>query len=312
MKIKGLLCTSFTLLFTLGVVVFSNTNASIANAYPIGGVDYNTTSRVYDTTAHPNSKNNAIIWINDIPDIMEPGQTYEAKIGVFNNGQTTWTPSDGYYLGYVHDTNPFATGTINFGTSRIYLNSAVYPGEVKFINFKMTAPTEPGVYYANLQFLKQFDEWFGTALGKAVTVKKIVSQPGNSAEILSDTIPDVVIPNEIGWASVTVKNTGDTTWKAFSTSSKTYYLGAAQDDNPFAFKLFNSTRIHLTSNVAPGKTTTIWFLIKTPAKPGIYTSKWQMVHNSNQWFGPTLAKSVTVKSIDQILPTAPKLASSPN
>lgn len=300
MKSKRLIYVVVGAVLTVSAVTFASPVVPSVKAYPIGGVDYNTISRVYDTHVHAGSQNKAIILSDTIPDVLEPGQSVQASVTVKNIGQTTWNTSDGYYLGYVKDTNPFYTGTINFHTARIDLDSDIAPGDIKTINFDITAPAEPGVYYANLQFLKQFDEWFGTALGKAVTVKSLTPQAGNSAVILSDTIPDVVETNKLYDVSVTVKNTGDTTWKASANNKDefAYYLGAAQDNNPFdvqSSRNFKSTRITLPNDVAPGATVTVNFKIKAPKTEGIYTSKWQVVHQFDEWFGNTLAKSVAVK-----------------
>lgn len=301
MKSKRLAFSLLSAILTVSTITFANPIVSNVKAYPIGGVDYKTISRVYNTHAHVGSQNNAIILSDTIPDVAEPGQTYPVSVTVKNTGTTTWDTASGYYLGYVKDSNPFYTGTIDFNTARVDLDSAVAPGATKTINFSITTPTTPGVYYANLQFLKQFDEWFGTALGKAVTVKALAAKTGNSAEILSDTIPDVVEAGKVYDVSVTAVNTGDTTWKASANNKDefAYYLGAAQDNNPFdvqAVKNFKSARITLPADVAPGATTTVNFQIKAPATAGIYTSKWQVVHQFDQWFGGTLAKSVTVNA----------------
>ena len=93
---------------------------------------------------------------------------------------------------------------------------------------------------------------------------------GDQAQFISQSVATSIYCNNIYNASVTLKNTGSTTWDATN-----YRLGAM---NP----LFNNTwgRTHVKLNtgetVAPGATKTFNFTITGPATVGTFNFVWQM------------------------------------
>lgn len=97
-----------------------------------------------------------------------------------------------------------------------------------------------------------------------------VGGSGDQAQFVSQSVPTSIYCNNIYNASVTLKNTGSSTWDA------TNYRLAAM--NP----LFNSTwgRNHVKLNtgetVAPGATKTFNFTITGPATVGTFSFTWQM------------------------------------
>jgi hypothetical protein len=111
------------------------------------------------------------------------------------------------------------------------------------------------------------------------------------AEIVSHTIPAVMTPGEQRQISITVRNTGTTTW----TTAALVRLGAVGDSDPFTA----TTRINLNAGeqIALGQTKTFTLTLQAPSTPGYYTTDWRMVSDSaGQWFGRTAKVVVKVSN----------------
>jgi hypothetical protein len=109
----------------------------------------------------------------------------------------------------------------------------------------------------------------------------------DDAQYVSDTIPATMIPGHTYSVSVTMKNTGTTTW----TKAEGYKLGAVGDSDPFA-----GGRHDLSDSdaIAPGQSRTFSFTMTAPVLESTYTTDWRMVHEGVRWFGDTLTKQVQV------------------
>lgn len=112
----------------------------------------------------------------------------------------------------------------------------------------------------------------------------------DNASIVSANFPSSMGAGATANVSVTVKNTGTSTW----TKATAYRLGGVGDYDPF----YPAARVDLgsTVSVAPGATYTFSFVFKAPAAPGSYTTDWQMLREGVQWFGGTVTKTISVTS----------------
>jgi hypothetical protein len=91
--------------------------------------------------------------------------------------------------------------------------------------------------------------------------------------------------------SVTMENTGSTTWT--SSGDHPYRLGS---QNPQDNGTWGIGRVDLPSSVAPGAQVTFNFTITAPSSPGIYAFQWKMVREQVAWFGiPSNSTEVEVK-----------------
>lgn len=109
----------------------------------------------------------------------------------------------------------------------------------------------------------------------------------DNAIVLDNTIPSTQYAGRMVTVTVTVKNTGSTTWS----EAGGYRLGAVDDSDPF----YSGTRVTLPAgtNVAPGQTYTFSFTMTAPAA-GSYVTDWRMVHDGTGWFGETHRETVAV------------------
>jgi CARDB len=124
--------------------------------------------------------------------------------------------------------------------------------------------------------------------------------PINDAVFVSQNLPDYLYPSEVRSGSVTMQNTGSTTWSA----AVAYRLGFPNPGaaGPFAPNNWNSGRVDVPANVTPGQNTTFNFNLTAPTTPGTFTFQSQMVQENVQWFGQfTAAKSIVVGYPDLVV-----------
>ena len=107
------------------------------------------------------------------------------------------------------------------------------------------------------------------------------SLAANGSAFVSQNVPTTMAPGQVRTVSVTLQNTGTTTW----TEGGGYKLGT---QNPQDNTLWTGvTRIYLSSgdSIAPGQQKTFTFNITAPSTPGSYNFQWRMVHEGVEWFG---------------------------
>ena len=115
----------------------------------------------------------------------------------------------------------------------------------------------------------------------------VIAASSNNAQLVSQSVPTTMVAGQTYSVSVTMKNTGTTTW----TKTNGYCLGS---QNPQDNRVWHpGVRVYLasTDSIAPGQSKTFTFTAKAPTIPGTYNFQWQMLQESVQWFG---AKSTNV------------------
>src|SRR5207302_7687719 len=101
---------------------------------------------------------------------------------------------------------------------------------------ELTAPAAPGSYLMQWQMLEDAVEWFGaTTPPVSIEVGDAAagcqrSSGANAASFVSQDVPDQVEAGSTFTISVTMQNSGTTTWSRLA--SKGYFLGSqgAQDN----------------------------------------------------------------------------------
>jgi len=99
----------------------------------------------------------------------------------------------------------------------------------------------------------------------------------DNAAFVSQTIQSTLIQGQLASASVTMTNTGTSTWAA-----GTYYLGS---QNPQSNNTWGLNRVNLTSAVSPGGQATFPFNVTAPTSAGTYNFQWQMARDGGGVFG---------------------------
>lgn len=101
----------------------------------------------------------------------------------------------------------------------------------------------------------------------------------DDADFDDQDVPDTMIVGRKYPVSVSMKNTGTTTWS----DSLGYRLGS---QNPQDNATWNG-RVFIFSGkaVPPGKKITFSFTVTAPQKPGTYDFQWRMLREGQAWFG---------------------------
>lgn len=150
--------------------------------------------------------------------------------------------------------------------------------------------------------------WTATGAGGSKTFPETLTTiaPPNNAQFVSQNVPDRMVPGQTYPVTVTMLNSGSTTWS----SAGTYKLGS---QNPQDNRNWNTTaRADLSGTVEPGQQGTFSFSVTAPATIGTYNFQWQMVQESLAWFGATSSNvAVAVAPALSIIPPTATLAASP-
>jgi len=112
----------------------------------------------------------------------------------------------------------------------------------------------------------------------------------NDADFISQSVPSAMVAGQQYQVSVTMENTGTTTW----TSATNYKLGAVHSPAD----LWNTGRVYLTGedSIAPDAQKTFTFTVTAPSTPGNYNFQWRMVEESVEWFGDNSTNVVVTVS----------------
>ena len=226
----------------------------------------------------PATANDATFVSQWVPTAVQPGQTFAVKITMYNAGSATWTSANQYQLGS-QNTQDNTTWEL----SRVNVPSVV-PGASVDLNFNATAPTIPGTYNFQWRMVQNGTSWFGASTSNvAITVGT------NDAAFVTQTVPTSMNSGQTYPVTVTMRNTGNTTWPA----GTSYRLGA---QNPTDNTTWTSGQITPSNSVAPGASVMFTFNVTAPASAGTYNFQWRMAQG-NSWFGSaTTNAAIAVQS----------------
>lgn len=214
-----------------------------------------------------------------VPTTMLPGQTVQVMVAMKNVSRTTWSAAQGFKLAAEGD-------SMIWGTNRVALGPDIAPDTIVAFFFNVTAPTTPGTYNFQWRMLQEGVQRFGDV---SPNVAITVLAPSNQAQFISQSVKSVMTAGEFSTVSITMKNTGTTTW----TAGTNYRLGS---QNPQDNMTWGLNRVALPNDVPPGATVTFTFDVFAPAKSGTFNLQWRMVQDGVEWFGPlTPNVAVSVK-----------------
>ncbi len=112
----------------------------------------------------------------------------------------------------------------------------------------------------------------------ATTLVTTPPPTSNNAAFVSQSVPTTMTAGQAYSVSVTMGNTGTTTWNANST----YKLGS---QNPQDNATWGLNRVTLSSSVLPNANATFTFSVTAPATAGSYNFQWRMLQEGAGYFG---------------------------
>ncbi|MGZ5198335.1 MAG: Ig-like domain-containing protein [Telluria sp.] len=162
----------------------------------------------------------------------------------------------------------YQTYPISYNTSGVPVNT------VRSIN--LSAGLSPGTHTVNLRAYT--DGGFSTNSTQTTITVSAPVVAANGAAFVSQSVPFSMTPGGTYSVSVTMQNTGTTTWTPGS-----YGLGAANPNDNYNWGSFN--RVYVTSNVPPNSSYTFSFTVKAPSSGSSANFQWRMVQEYVEWFG---------------------------
>ena len=200
---------------------------------------------------------------------MIAGAKYNLTVVMQNTGTSTWPIGSTYQLGAINPVN-----NTTWGVSKVNLAAAVAPNAKVTITIPVVAPATPGAYNCQWQMVHN-----GVAFGDPTTnVNVFSSKPANNnAAFVSQVVPTTMVAGKAYNVTVTMKNTGVSTW----TKDSLFQLGALDltwGKNRFVLPA-------LPTSVPPGGTATFVLAVKAPATKGTYNFQWRMIQLNVGWFG---------------------------
>ncbi len=219
------------------------------------------------------TQNDAVFVSQSVPPTTAPGATATVSVTMKNTGKTTWNLSQGDALG--------STTGNTWGITQVSLGQreAVLPGRSKTFSFRITAPGASAFYDFQWR-MNQRSAFFGAA-SPLLSIQVGSGTPTNGATFVSQSVPASMVAGSQVAVSVTMKNTGSTTW----VDGNPYYrLGS---ENPQSNTTWGSSREFLNAGeqIAPGQSKTFMFTVTVPSTAGKYDFQWQMVQDLVEWFG---------------------------
>jgi parallel beta-helix repeat protein len=116
----------------------------------------------------------------------------------------------------------------------------------------------------------------------------------NAAFVSQSGVPTTMTVGEQRVVTVTMKNTGTTTW----TRNLGYKLGSQNPQDNFTWG-FHRVWLSSSEAIGPGQQKSFTFTITAPSTPGSYNFQWRMVHELVTWFG-----QFTPNQVIQVNPAA--------
>jgi hypothetical protein len=118
----------------------------------------------------------------------------------------------------------------------------------------------------------------------------------NGAAFVSQSVPSSLATGQRVTVTITMRNSGTTTWIPGS-----YFL---MTQNPAANTTWGLSAVGLSSSVAPGSNATFTFTITAPATAGTYNFQWQMLQYNVAYFGATTT-NVAISVTGSVTPPPP-------
>ncbi|MEK6288874.1 MAG: FG-GAP-like repeat-containing protein [Acidobacteriota bacterium] len=207
------------------------------------------------------------------PTTATPGQSMSVNMKFLNTGTETWGGS----VFYLASQNPALNSSWG-GNGVSLVNLSIGPGQQLDLTFTATAPSVSGTHNFQWQLYKNDGTGFFGQMSTNVAIQVgSAPPPTNNAVFLSQTVPTSMGAGRTYSVSVTMRNSGTSTWAAGS-----YYLGSQNSQGNYTWSL---NRVDLGSSVAPGSDVTFAFNVNAPTTLAAYNFQWQMAQDGVGYFG---------------------------
>jgi hypothetical protein len=232
-------------------------------------------------SAQPPALSSAVTRVR-FPRSVECGSVFEASLTFANDGDVAWRSGE-VALAAKGESDPF---TLELRTS-LPPGKEVLPGESHTFTLRLAAP-EIAVAGAisDWRLVARDGSWFGGTASARVAV--LCPARIDDAEIVSIELPAEVSCGRTYEGSVTLRNSGTTTWS----DRDGYALEEVEGDEVFA-----PPRVALQQGVrvVPGAERSFPIAVRAPTGDGSFPMTWRMSRRGVGPFGPSLTQWVSVR-----------------
>ncbi|MCE9669812.1 S8 family serine peptidase [Myxococcus stipitatus] len=178
-----------------------------------------------------------------------------------NTGTEAWRADTGFTLTALHPAWSNAVGTLAPG-------ELVLPGQEKTFHVQVTPTGIPDSYPLQWRMTQNATGVFGQA-SSSVPIKVI---PQSLAEFVSQTVPPQVLPGQVFPASITLRNSGTTTWGIYSGFQLAPVVGMMAGGDWG----IESLPLAPDELILPGQVKTFSFNATAPQEQGYRQFQWRM------------------------------------
>ena len=250
-------------------------------------------------------------WLDiDMPVSVTPGQTVTATLRLSNGGNTTWVRTGDHRvrLGYRWYTP--AGQELALEDIRTSLPFNVKPGWlVVFEEAQVQAPTTPGQYILRWDMIEEPDTWFWKQGSPREDIHVQVGGhlPEYKVAWLDHNVPETMPPDAVTTVSFKLKNTSSKHWLADGTNPVHLAYNWFTLSGQLA-GCWDTFRASLPDDVPPGSEVNLTGVaLKSPATPGQYVLRWDLVEEGAAWFSKEGATplEMTIEVTEGGIPSTP-------
>ena len=227
-------------------------------------------------------------WLGiDMPASMAGGQTVTATLRLKNDGNETWVRTGDHKMRLGYRWYTPAGQELALADIRTSLPFNVKPGWlVVFQDAQVEAPLTPGEYILRWDMLEEPDTWFWKQGSPREDIHIQVGDrpPEYRVAWLDYSVPETMLPDTMTAATFKLKNEGSKSWSAGGQNPVhlAYHWFTPNGQLAGCWDLF---RISLPDNVQPGSEVNLPnVVLKSPAAPGQYVLRWDLVEEGVAWF----------------------------
>jgi putative Ig domain-containing protein/matrixin/Ig-like domain-containing protein/S-layer family protein len=232
-----------------------------------------------------------------VPTALQPNQSFNANVKFLNTGTQTWSGSNFWLVSQ----NPALNQT--WGGNGVPLSAySIAPGQQLDLTFTAFAPSQSGTYNFQWQLYQNGGVGFFGEMTANVAIQVGTVTATDDAVFVSQSVPTSMAMGQGYSVTVTMQNSGTTTWSAASG-----YKLASQ--NAVDNTTWGMNRVSLPGSVAPGAQVSFTFNVNAPTVTNSYNFQWRMIHEGSASFGAMSTNvSVSVQRYSDVLPSNPYYA----
>ena len=224
----------------------------------------------------------------DVPATLLPGARIDVPVRIRNRSDREWSEATRDRLAY-HWRYPDGTMAVQEG-ERTHLPAPLAPGESVDLVLHVTAPTEPGRYYLQIEPVREMRRWWGLPyLGRDLLIPVEVTGGDLSWSIGQVAQPPPIAPGRRTTIPIRLTNDGDTTWSPSAGDRLSHHILDPEG------RRSEGVRTRLPGPVPPHTTVDLDAEILAPTTPGPHRVIWEPVREHVRWYGPPRSGTPTTE-----------------